>query len=243
GAAEGLSSIMAFHVDPSLRAGEVGMRAGPITSSSDGFSIEVEGPGGHTARPHETVDVIHAAAKLVTDLPALLDRLVDARRPLTLVFGQVRGGHADNVIPTLVTLSGTCRTLDREIWERLPVLIERLAIEIVAPYGAKVTVRYLRGIPPVVNHAGVNAILENALVTVLGARAVRETVASLGAEDFSRYLEIVPGALVRLGVGIDGHSTDLHSAFFDLDETAIEVGIVGGAYSLIELLRAAAEPA
>ncbi len=238
GVTDGMSSIMAFHVDPSMKAGKVGLRAGAITSSSDRFSIEVEGPGGHTARPHETVDAIHAAAKVVTDLPALLDRLVDARQPFAVVFGQIHGGHVDNVIPSLVTLSGTCRALDRELWDSLPLLVERLAHEIVAPYGAKAVVRYQRGIPPVVNDPHVTTTLERALTVALGDQAVGLTMASLGAEDFSRYLEVVPGSLVRLGVGFGEAARDLHSASFDLDEAAIEVGIIGGAYGLIELLAA-----
>lgn len=241
GVTDGVSSIMAFHVDPSMRAGRIGLRAGPITSSSDRFSIEIEGPGGHTARPHETVDAIHAAAKVVTDLPALLDRLVDARRPFAVVFGQIHGGHVDNVIPPSVTMSGTCRALDRELWDSLPLLVERLTHEIVAPYGAKAAVRYQRGIPPVVNDQQVTASLERAFKAALGEHAVGLTMASLGAEDFSRYLEVVPGSLVRLGVGFADRDRDLHSASFDMDEAAIEVGIIGGVYALVELLAQAGE--
>lgn len=237
GVTEGLSAITAFHVDPSLRAGNVGLRAGAITSSSDRFEIQIAGPGGHTARPHETVDTIHAAAKIVTDLPAMLDRLIDARRPFAVVFGQMHGGHVDNVIPSTVTMSGTCRTLDRGLWNEFPLLVERLAHDIAAPFGAKALVHYQRGIPPVVNDEAVTATLERSLTEALGEEHVRSTEASLGAEDFSRYLELVPGSLVRLGVGFDHGTFDLHSSSFDLDEGAIETGIVAGSASLLELLR------
>ena len=91
--------IIAFHVDPTIAAGRIGLRSGAITASADRFYITLEGPGGHTARPHRTVDLIYAAGKVITDLPALLDRLTDSRAPLALVFGKVAGGTADNVIP------------------------------------------------------------------------------------------------------------------------------------------------
>ena len=148
GAADGLDSIIAFHVDPTIPAGRVGLRSGAVTASADRFYITLEGPGGHTARPHRTVDLIYAAGKVITDLPALIDRLTDSRAPLALVFGKVAGGTADNVIPTTVELSGTCRTLDRGVWEEMPALLERLVQEIAAPTGAKVTFHFQRGHPP-----------------------------------------------------------------------------------------------
>src|SRR5690606_22367316 len=98
GVNEGLSSIIAFHVDPALPPGKVGLRTGSVTGSADQFTIRLEGPGGHTARPHSSVDLVYAAGRLVTELPALIDRLVDPRRPLTIVFGRITGGAADNVI-------------------------------------------------------------------------------------------------------------------------------------------------
>ena len=237
GAAENLTSILAFHVDPSIETGTVGLRPGAITGSSDGFSIELSGPGGHTARPHETVDLVLVAGKVITELITLLDRVIDARKPVAVVFGQVAGGHAANVIPNRVQLSGTARTLDREVWEMLPALLDRLTDQIVAPYGASAAVHYSRGIPPVINDAGVIEQLRTSMMEALGSGQVLSSYASLGGEDFSRYLETVPGALIRLGVGIDGRSLDLHSASFDLDERAIEVGIVAGAHALIRQLE------
>jgi amidohydrolase len=237
GAAENLSSILAFHVDPSIETGTVGLRTGAITGSSDGFSIELSGPGGHTARPHETVDLVLAAGKVITELTTLLDRVIDARKPVAVVFGQVIGGNAANVIPTRVQLNGTARTLDREVWEMLPALLDRLTEQIVAPYGASAAVHYSRGIPPVINDAGVIEQLQISMREALGSANVLSSYASLGGEDFSRYLETVPGALVRLGVGFGDRSLDLHSASFDLDERAIEVGIAAGAHALIRLLE------
>ncbi|HLT96082.1 MAG TPA: amidohydrolase [Acidimicrobiia bacterium] len=239
GVVEELESILAFHVDPGLRSGTVGLRTGAITGSADRFHIRLEGPGGHTARPHQTADLVYAAGKVVTELPTLLDRVVDARRPLVVVFGRIEGGTADNVIPTRLELGGTIRTLDRGLWEEIPFLLENLAEQIVAPTGAKVTVTHQPGIPPVVNDPGLIDVARKAIVDNLGPEAVTTTDVSMGAEDFSRYLEVVPGALLRLGSAPDTGFCDLHSAGFVFNERALEVGLKAATATLHRLLDTA----
>ena len=236
GAIDGVQAIIAYHVDPTLPPGQIGFKTGPITSSSDRFLITIDGPGGHTARPHESVDTIYAAGQVITQLPSILDRLVDARHPLSLVFGRVQGGMAGNVIPTTVELSGTSRSLDHETWERMPKMIDRLVHEIVAPLGASATVTYEVGIPPVINDQFVVAEVEYAVSSVLGTHAVALTHASLGAEDFSYFMQEIPGALFRLGTRLPDRKTDLHSAWFDIDESAIETGIAAGITALLRLM-------
>ena len=231
-----MGSIVAFHVDPTMPVGAVGLRNGAITGSADRFSIRLLGPGGHTARPHRSVDLVYAAGRLITELPALIDRLVDARRPLTIVFGRVSGGTADNVIPTEVELRATTRTLDHSLWQELPLLVQELSAGIVAPTGAKVEVEYVRGIPPVVNDPGVIDAARVAITSTLGADAVTPTPTSMGAEDFSNYLDRIPGALIRLGSSPASGSVDLHSAGFVFDEGAMEPGILAGAATLLTLL-------
>lgn len=236
GAADGLDSVIAFHVDPTIAAGRVGLRSGAITASADRFYITLEGPGGHTARPHRTVDLIYAAGKVITELPALIDRLTDSRAPLVLVFGRVAGGTADNVIPTTVELSGTVRTLDRVMWEEITALLEKLVQEIAAPTGAKVTFHCQRGIPPVINDEAVVAVCREAIALNLGLEAVTVAPTSMGAEDFARFTEAVPGALLRLGARPAGRDVDLHSAAFQVDEGALETGLLAGVSSVLALL-------
>lgn len=242
GHVDDLGSIVAFHVDPTLDVGAVGLRNGAITGSADRFRIRLLGPGGHTARPHRSVDLVYAAGRLVTELPSLVDRLVDARRPVTIVFGRVAGGTADNVIPTEVELGATIRTLDPSLWEELPLLIQELAAGIVAPTGAKVEVDYTRGIPPVVNDPEVIDAARIAVSSTLGTDAVTPTPTSMGAEDFANYLDRVPGALLRLGCSPGTGSVDLHSAAFVFDERAMEVGLLAGAATLLELLSRPGRP-
>lgn len=235
GVLDGMRSLIAFHVDPGLETGSIGLKAGPVTSSADRFYITLEGPGGHTARPHATVDLIYAAAQVIAQLPAMLDRLLDARSPVAVVFGQVHGGTADNVIPTVVELSGTLRTADRELWDEIPALAEQIVHNAVAPLGAKVLVHYQRGIPPVVNDPEVIRRVEIALRSIMDADAIVPTHVSMGAEDLARYLEVIPGALLRLGCKVPGLKVDLHSTGFAIDEACLEVGVRAAVAATLEL--------
>ncbi|HSG78462.1 MAG TPA: amidohydrolase [Acidimicrobiia bacterium] len=239
GVLDGASSILAFHVDPTLPPGTVGLRADAITGASDRMSIELSGPGGHTSRPHQTVDLIHAAAKLVIDLPSALQRRTDPRAPIAVVFGRIEGGRAENVIPTSVNVGGTIRLFDLDMWRRLPNMVPGIVDGIVSPLGATAKVGYEPGSPPVVNDGGIIGVVRAAASAAIGIDCVRPTEQSLGSEDFSWFLEKVPGALVRLGAGLPDRHVDLHSADFAIDERCIPTGMVVGALSLLGLLAEA----
>ena len=236
GLVDGLKGIIAFHVDPSLAVGRVGARVGPITASADKLSIVLEGPGGHTARPHQTVDLIADAARVIHELPTAMRRTVDPRSPFIIAFGSIHGGEAGNVIPTRVTLEGTVRTLDSSLWSALPGLIDKALGSLLAVSGASYTLRYSQAIPPVINDGAVVDTATRALVDALGPDVVVPVEASMGGEDFSNYLERVPGALFRLGSG--GFVGDLHSPAFRLDEAAIGFGIEAAVTALLGLQSA-----
>ncbi len=228
--AEGLVAsadyAFALHCDPSLEAGRVGLRSGPITAASDMLTVVLSGPGGHTSRPHNTVDLLYAMGKLLTDLPAALTRRIDPRAAVTLVWGQVAGGSVHNAIPQRAMARGTVRMLDREAWATVPETLARLAEQIVAPYGASVEIDHQRGVPPVVNDESAVGILTRAADLALGPGAAVSTSQSLGGEDFGWYLEHVPGAMARLGVRPPGAAAyDLHQPGFDVDERSIGVGV------------------
>jgi amidohydrolase len=233
GLVDGLKGIIAFHVDPSLATGRIGSRAGPITASADRFTVVLDGPGGHTARPHQTVDLIADAARLVHELPGVLRRTVDARSTLTVAFGSIQGGRSPNVIPTRVELQGTARTLDRNLWEVLPGLMDKAIGSLMAWSGAGYTLDYVQAIPPVVNDHTVVQAATSGIAHLLGAEAVVPTEPSMGGEDFANYLAVTPGALFRLGSSGRGH--DLHSPGFVLDEGSIGFGVRAGVAAMIGL--------
>jgi amidohydrolase len=235
GLVDGLDGLLAFHVDPSLRVGRVGARVGPITAGADAVTIFLHGPGGHTSRPHRTVDLVSAAARVATELPVAIRNAIDARSPVVTAFGSIQGGDAANVIPTEVVLKGTVRTLDAELWDVLPSLVDKMLGSILALTGAGYTLDYQQGIAPVVNDATVVGRAVRAIDETIGQGTVVDTETSMGGEDFSNYLTVTPGALLRLGAASGGG--DLHSASFRLNEDAIAVGIHAGTAALLGLTR------
>ncbi|MFF4788380.1 amidohydrolase [Streptomyces sp. NPDC001276] len=227
GALEGVGRIVAVHCDPRVDAGRIGLRQGPITSACDRLEVSLDGPGGHTARPHLTTDLVTAVARVVTDVPALVGRRVDTRAGLAVTWGRIESGHAPNVVPQHAELAGTVRCLDINAWRQAPDIVVAAIDEVANLHKAKSEINYVRGVPPVVNEPVVTELLRDAMIARRGAANVEDTEQSLGGEDFSWYLEHVPGAMARLGVRTPGERTvrDLHQGDFDADESAIRVGV------------------
>ncbi|MEU7071146.1 amidohydrolase [Streptomyces narbonensis] len=227
GVLDGVGRIIAIHCDPRVDAGKIGLRVGPITSACDRLEVTLDGPGGHTARPHLTTDLVTAAARVATDVPAVLARRVDARSGLSVTWGRIVAGHAPNVIPQHAELSGTVRCLDLPTWREAPDLVHAAIDEVATLHRAKSTVNYVRGVPPVVNDSVVTELLVDAMTARRGPYVIEDTEQSLGGEDFSWYLEHVPGAMARLGVRTPGDTRvrDLHAGDFDVDERCIETAV------------------
>ncbi len=226
GGMDGVDRVFAVHCDPKAQVGRVGLKIGAITSTSDLIELRVTGPGGHTARPHLTADVVHALGTVITGLPLLLTRRLDPRAAAVLVWGTVQAGEAANAIPQQGLLQGTLRMMRREAWDGAEALVRELVAGLLAPTGVRYELTVRRGVPPVDNDEQATDLLRAAASAALGPDAVVDTEQSTGAEDFADLLEHAPGALARLGVW-DGSSEqcDLHSAGFTADERAIPVGI------------------
>jgi amidohydrolase len=227
GGVDDVRQIFALHCDPRAEVGEVGLRVGPITGASDQVDVRVFGPGGHTARPHLTADLVYALAKVATETVAALSRRVDPRAGMSLVWGRVAAGSAPNAIPQSGELSGTLRCLDPQAWGEAPSIVEELVLGIARQYGVAADVHLQRGVPPCVNDVPSVRLFREAALAAVGPESVVSTEQSLGGEDFAWYLERMPGALARLGVRAPGETVqrDLHQGQFDIDERAISVGI------------------
>ena len=212
-------------MEPKLSVGKIGVRTGAITSAADVIKINVSGPGGHTSRPHLTADVVYALGKLVTDFPGLLSRRIDPRTGTVLVFGSINAGYAANAIPENGSITGTVRTASISTWRSIDVLLEELIAQVLAPTGCSHELTYQRGVPPVLNDDVATALLADAARTV-DPQSVVQAPQSSGGEDFSWYLEHVPGSMARLGCGSgSGRVYDLHQGDIIFDERSIEVGI------------------
>jgi amidohydrolase len=223
GGIDDLDAIVGVHCEPKLDVGTIGLRPGAISSAADMASITLTGPGGHTARPELTVDLVALAARVVAELPARVAARLDelgrdadgsvGAGAVKLVFGSIHGGDAANVIPTHVELRASIRTPSLPVWELLPHLVE-------------VRVDYTHGVPPVVNDATVTDTVRRAGETIVGAASVVTVEQSWGGDDFAWFTRQVPGTYVRLGVRDPaGPTLDLHAGHFDVDERAIPLGV------------------
>lgn len=225
GATADVSHIFALHCDPHLQCGRVGVRLGAITSAADTVELILDSPGGHTSRPHLTSDLIYAMGTVITGLPGMLSRRVDPRTSTVMVWGAASAGKAANAIPQTGMLIGTVRTGDHATWGTLEPLVRDIIAGLLAPTGVHYQVNYQRGVPPVVNDKQATRMMAKA-VRALGPGALADTAQSSGGEDFSWYLQGTPGAMARLGVWSGkGEQLDLHQPTFDLDESALAVGV------------------
>jgi amidohydrolase len=225
GALSGVSRIFALHCDPRLAVGRVAITAGPITSAADSVEITLHSPGGHTSRPHLTSDLVYGMGTVITGLPGVLSRRLDPRHGTVMVWGAANAGVAVNAIPQIGTLAGTVRTASREAWLEMEDLVHEIVSGLLALLGIEHSLQYRRGVPPVVNEERSTQIMTHAIEAV-GPDALADTRQSGGGEDFSWYLEEVPGAMARLGVWSgQGEQLDLHQPTFDLDERALAIGV------------------
>ncbi|MBD1930719.1 MULTISPECIES: M20 family metallopeptidase [Cyanophyceae] len=236
GAMDKVSAIMSLHVFPSIPAGSIGIRYGALTAAADDLEIIITGESGHGARPHEAIDAIWIAAQVITTLQQAISRTQNPLRPVVLTVGKIEGGRAPNVIADYVRLVGTVRSLHPETHANLPQWIEEIVANICKTYGAGYQVNYHRGVPSVQNDSTLTQLVESAAKEAWGCDRVQILLEpSLGAEDFSMYLQHVPGTMFRLGVGYaDKKNYPLHHPQFEVNESAIVTGVVTLAYAICQ---------
>ena len=226
GAVDGLSGLYGVHVFPSIAVGSIGVRRGALTAAAAELEVEVLGEAGHGARPHQSVDAIWIAARLISGLQEAISRRLDALHPVVLSFGRIEGGRAFNVIADRVKLIGTLRCLDSDLYRELPAWVESTAQDICRAYGGEARVQFRLIAPPVQNDPNLTALLEQVALEQLGREQVLELdQPSLGAEDFAHYLPAVPGCMFRLGVAGPKGCAPLHHGKFDPDEACLPLAV------------------
>ena len=217
-----VDEIYGIHNLPGLPVGRFAVRPGAIMASTDRFYIDILGRGGHAARPHETIDPILVGAQLVTALQSIVARNTDPLASGVVSVTTFHAGNTDNVIPQTARLSGTVRALDEKVRADLEASVGRISTTVAATFGAEARIAYERGYPVTVNHAGPAIRVGDAIEGLFGGNAVNRAGAPLmAAEDFSYYLERVPGAYFFMG---NGPSAGLHHPAYDFADDAIAPG-------------------
>jgi amidohydrolase len=186
------------------------------------------------------VDPVIIAAQAINSLHHIVSRKVDPLHPAVLTVGKISGGHAENIIPDEVDMSGTVRTLSIELRDEIPKWMEHTLWGITTAYGGAYEFHYEHGTPPVINDEKTTRFALNKMKEILGEDAVVELeYPSMGGEDFSEYQQIVPGTFIRLGIRNEkkGIKAPLHSPIFDIDEDVLPIGVKVMSYLAEEWLR------
>ena len=223
GVLEGVDAIFGAHLWASEPVGKVLTAPGPLMANVDDFLLEIKGKGGHAAMPEQTVDAIVVGSHIVTALQTIASRNVSPLEHVVVTVGTFQAGDNANVIADTCPMSGTVRTFLPQLRE----LAERRLKEIVngtaAMLGATVSIRYDRGYPAVINSEREAAIAWEAAVAAVGAEQVERMKPTMGGEDFSYYLQQVPGAFIFVGAGNPekGAAYPHHHPRFDIDEQAM----------------------
>jgi hippurate hydrolase len=219
--------IFGLHVHPQLEVGYLSFRAGKVMASADEIYININSKGGHAAAPHLTADTILIASNLVIALQQIISRNRDPLSPSVLSMTSFQGGHTTNVIPSEVKLMGTFRAMD-EAWRfEAHELMRKLATGLVESMGAEIDLHIDVGYPTVYNNEQLYNVATNIARSFVGTDAIKETEVRMGAEDFGYYSQLIPGCFFRLGTGNSdkGITSGVHTPLFNIDESAIELGV------------------
>ena len=236
GATNGLTHIFGVHVYPDLSVGTVGIKEGSLTAAAGELKVEIKGKSGHGARPHEGIDAIWAASKVISGIQELITRQLDPLDPVVITFGKINGGSAFNVLAEKVNLVGTVRCTNLKLFRNIGNWLSKNISYLASCCGADAKVFFKEITPPVNNNSQINKIFRDSAIKVLGQENVIELQKpSLGAEDFAEFLNEIPGAMFRLGVSSSDGCAPLHSSKFNPDERAIAVGIKVITESIVKL--------
>jgi hippurate hydrolase len=226
GVLDGVEMIFGGHVDRHYTTGQIVAHAGAVNASTDSFRIEVQGKGGHAARPHEGVDAVVVGSLLVMAIQTIVSREVNPAHPSVVTIGRFDAGTAPNVLAGRATLQGTVRTQEKAVRDHIVSSLSRICDSIGTLHNARLTMTLEEGTPPVVNPREMAEIARRAAVAVVGeAGSVPLHTANMGGEDFACYMERVPGCYVRLGARAPGREGfPAHSSRFEFDEAVLPIG-------------------
>lgn len=217
-----IDEVYGMHNYPGIPVGNFALRTGPLMAAADRIQIEIEGVGGHAARPHLAVDTVLVAAQMVNQLQSVVSRNVDPLESAVISITMFQAGNTDNVIPQTALLRGTARSFTPAVQD----LLERRLREIVEGtarlYGAKARFTYRRDYPVTCNHGRQAALAAQVAAEVVGKEHVNENVAPvMGAEDFSFMLNARPGAFIFVG---NGDGAGLHHPRYNFNDEVIPIG-------------------
>lgn len=242
GALADVDVVLALHVHGGTPVGSIQLGEGPISAGVDSFHLRVNGQGAHGAYPHRGRDPIHIAAHVIQAVQGIVSRWIDPFDPAVVTIGSIRAGHADNVIPEEVVMSGTIRYLRPEVRDQIHAELERAAA-VARTLGGDYSLTVHGGSSAVSNDPRLVSLVRDVAVDLLGADSVLPRQHGLGAEDFAAFAARVPGVMFRLGCRIEGDERKAHTPTFDIDERCLPIGVALLTEVALRELRASAAEA
>jgi hippurate hydrolase len=218
----GIEEVYGMHNFPGMPVGQFAMRPGPIMASADSLTIEIEGKGGHAARPHLSVDSVLVGAQIVNAVQSIVSRNVDPLKSAVISICMFHAGNTDNVIPQTAQLRGTARTLAPDVRDLVEKRLHEVVEGVAKVHGATVRLHYRRGYPVLENHERQAAFAAAVAGEIVGQDNVETAMPPvMGAEDFSYMLQARPGAFIFMG---NGDTAALHHPAYNFNDEAIPVG-------------------
>ena len=226
GAIDGIDEIYGIHLWNYQKIGEIGVKSGPIMAAADMFEIEIRGKGGHGATPHGTVDAVVVASQLINAFQTIVSRNTNPIESTVVTIGMINGGYNFNIIADRITLKGTTRAYTKENRELIKTRMKEIISGIEKMFEAEIKLDYKDGYPPTINNKECANTVLSSSKKVVGDGA-GEPYLSMGGEDFSYYLEKIPGCFYFIGslpTDKEPLSTPHHCSHFDIDEDALLIG-------------------
>ncbi|GLY11855.1 N-acyl-L-amino acid amidohydrolase [Bacillus badius] len=218
GVLERVDAIFGIHLWQGLEKGKIGLTHGPMMASIDDFEITIQGSGGHGSMPHETIDPIYIATHVIQSFQSIISRRLNPIDAGVITVGQIQAGTNYNIIPDTAKLIGTIRALTPEAIHTIQTNMVNLTEGICQAFGAKGTVEFILGTPPVINDPGQARFVESIIAEQFGRETFEAIDPVMGGEDFSFYLQERPGAFIFVGIGGEKSRYPHHHPRFDLDE-------------------------
>ena len=227
-----MDAIFGMHNWPGLPAGDFAVKPGPCFASSNEFLIRIRGKGCHGAMPHLGIDPVPIACQLVQGFQTILTRNLKPIETGVISVTMIQAGEATNVVPDFVTLQGTVRSFTLEALDLIEDRMREMTHQLCGAFGAEADFEFQRNYPPTINHAHEAAFVRDVAQAVVGPRRVHDFEPTMGAEDFSFFLQEKPGAYFVIGNG-DGSHRDgghglgpcmLHNPSYDFNDHLIPQG-------------------
>ncbi len=235
-----VDAVIGAHVWPTLNAGEIGVKPGPLMAAPAAFEIIIKGSGGHASAPHLSVDPVAIGCQVYMSLQTIISRKIDATDSVVLSITQFHAGTANNIIPNEIKMSGTVRSFDKKTETEMPKMMESIIDGIVKAHGGSYTFDYKTYYPAVINDETITEMVRTSATDLLGDDPVKVIEKPyMAGEDFSFYLNRVPGSYFMIGNNNEekGITAMVHNPSFDVDEDILPNAAAVFAKCAIEYLK------